>query len=271
MGSTCRSRGRDCSLQQVNSTLALQSCLIDEDTGAAKYLTLANAYTTSLTFRKGRSNPFDFWIWAIIDSSQAESQSALIEDPEILRMNESLSLIMDCEVSVFNISYKILNGSLDTASVGIRLARDAPSYVIADPMALDFAQNQLYERLRVSAATETSSFGITEVMSRYLSEMAIAYVAGIFEPWRNEAESTRRQVQVTRLPAAIVWLVIGNGYLLVLLSLIYWVISFFLMKKDLRSVIRRDYLTLDGLVHRANNHASLAQLTHQAQPSSESQ
>lgn len=171
---------------------------------------------------------------------------------------------MDCEVSVFNISYQILNGSLDTASVGIRLAGDAPSYVIADPMAFDFAQNQLYERLRVSAATETSSFGITEAMSKYLSEMAIAYVAGVFEPWPNEAESTRRQVQVTRLPAAIVWLVIGNGYLLVLLSFLYCMFSFSLVKKHPIIVTRRDYLTLNGLFQRAQNQAPLAQLPHQA-------
>ena len=233
---------------------------------------MAEAYKTSLQVQQGRSNPFNFWIWAIVDSSQVESQSELIGDPDILQMNNSLSMILDCEISVYNLSYAFQNGSLDSSSVKTRLADDAPTYVVADPMAFNFAQNQLYERLRVSAATETSSSGIAFVMSSYLSEMAVAYVAGIFEPWPNEAESTRRQTQVTRLSEAMVWLVIVNGYVLVFCSTIYSVYAIWLVRRCPGSASKRDYMTLDALFQRSQqDDIPLHQMSHETQSHTNSQ
>ncbi|KAJ4184103.1 hypothetical protein NW767_013327 [Fusarium falciforme] len=160
----------------------------------------------------------------------------------------AISILLDCSVNVYNVTYSVQNGTIVPETLIATMADDAPSYVVADPLALNFAQNQIYESLRLAAVTSRNASEVASKVSVSVSEMAVAYLAGIFEPLQNEEESTRRVVQVARLPIALVCITIALGIILALQATCFFLIAMGLVRKDPNTVVERDRLTLEARV-----------------------
>jgi hypothetical protein len=190
-------------------------------------------------------NPFNYWIWSVVDKTETHLSS----DSEVVKMvGGAISILLDCSVNVYNVTYSVQNGTIVPETLIATMADDAPSYVVADPLTLNFAQNQIYESLRLAAVISRNVSELASTVSVSVSEMAVAYLAGIFEPLQNEEESTRRAVQVARLPIALVCITIALGIILALQATCFFLIAMGLVRKDPNTVAERDRLTLEARV-----------------------
>ncbi|KAJ4185144.1 hypothetical protein NW755_008587 [Fusarium falciforme] len=198
----CRSKGKECRLRlsSINNTGVVHFCPPGESAGD-DYLSVGKSWAGNVILGPGRTpNPFNYWVWSVVD----ETETHLSSDSEVVKMvGGAISILLDCSVNVYNVTYSVQNGTIVPETLIATMADDAPSYVVADPLALNFAQNQIYESLRLAAVTSRNASEVASKVSVSVSEMAVAYLAGIFEPLQNEEESTRRVVQVARLPIAL--------------------------------------------------------------------
>ncbi|KAM5347374.1 hypothetical protein ACJ41O_010379 [Fusarium nematophilum] len=219
-----------------------------ENSANSTSLSMAQAYTSNVLLGPGRTpNPFNSWIWSIVDKTEAKIE----DDSEVVSMlGDAISVLLDCTVTVYNVSYSVRNVTVVPSTVVITMADDVPSYVVADPLAVNFPRNQLYEGLRLAAVTSRDAAELASIMSVSVREMALAYISGTFEPLRNEKESTRRDVQLARLPVALVRIIVALGGLLVLQAMSFFVCALVLVAKDPDAVAERDALTLEARVTR---------------------
>lgn len=243
----CRSKGKQCRLRlsSINNTGLVHFCPREESAGD-DYLSAAKSWAGNVVLGPGRTpNPFNYWIWSVVD----KTETYLASDSEVVKMfGGAISILLDCSVNVYNVTYSVKNGTIVSDALIATMADDAPSYVVADPLTLNFAQNQMYESLRLAAVTSRNASEVASKMSVSVSEMAVAYLAGIFEPLQNEEESTRRAVQVARLPVALVCITIVLGIILVLQATCFFLIAMGLVRKNPNTVVERDRLTLEARV-----------------------
>ncbi|KAI8666808.1 hypothetical protein NCS57_00907700 [Fusarium keratoplasticum] len=243
----CRSKGKECRLRlsSINNTGVVHFCPPDESAGD-DYLSVGKAWAGNVILGPGRTpNPFNYWVWSVVDKTETHLSS----DSEVVKMvGGAISILLDCSVNVYNVTYSVQNGTIVPETLIATMADDAPSYVVADPLALNFAQNQIYESLRLAAVTSRNASEVASKVSVSVSEMAVAYLAGIFEPLQNEEESTRRAVQVARLPMALVCITIALGISLALQATCFFLIAMGLVRKDPNTVVERDRLTLEARV-----------------------
>ncbi|RTE72777.1 hypothetical protein BHE90_012808 [Fusarium euwallaceae] len=243
----CRPKGKECRLRLKSNTdtRVVHSCPPDESAGADSLAVHESWAGNVIVVPGGTPNPFNYWIWGVVDKTETDLPS----DSEVIKlMGGAISILLDCTVNVYNVTYSVQNGTILSEKLMTSMADDAPAYVVADPLALNFAQNQLYERLRLAAVTSHNTSELASTMSVFVSEMAIAYLAGIFEPLQNEEESTRKDVQVARLPLALVCITIALGVILALQATCFFLIAMGLVRKDPNTVIERDRLTLEARV-----------------------
>ncbi|EEU39271.1 uncharacterized protein NECHADRAFT_82091 [Fusarium vanettenii 77-13-4] len=243
----CRSKGKECRLRLSSNsdTGVVHSCPPDESAGDGS-LSVTESWAGNVTLGPGRTpNPFNYWIWSVVD----ETETHLSSDSEVVKMvGGAISILLDCSINVYNVTYSVKNGTIVPETLIATMAGDAPSYVVADPLALNFAQNQLYESLRLAAVTSLNASELASKMSVSVSQMAVAFIAGIFEPLLNEEESTRRAVQVARLPLALVCIAIALGIILALQATCFFLIAMGLVRKDPNTVVERDRFTLEARV-----------------------
>ncbi|KAM0425382.1 hypothetical protein ACHAPT_009439 [Fusarium lateritium] len=248
----CQSKGNECRLRlsRNDDTVAVHSCPPDESTGRASIST-TQANLGHVVLGPGNTpNPFNYWIWGVVD----KTDTRLSSDSEVVRMDgDAISILLDCSINVYNVTYSVQNGTVIPDTVITTMAEDAPAYVVADPLALNFPQNQLYEHLRLAAVSSSNASELASIMSVFVSEMAVAYLAGIFEPLQNENESTRRVVQVARLPLALVCIVVALEVILTLQATCFFVMGLALVRKDPNTVSERDRLTLEARVSGVDN------------------
>lgn len=223
----------------------MHSCSPDESTEKDS-ISIARSWAGNVVLGPGNTpNPFDYWIWSVVDKTETHLPS----DSEVVKLVDgAISILLDCRVNVYNVTYSVENGTVVPGTLNAVMADKAPSYVVADPLALNFAQNQLYERLRLAAVTSSNASEVASKMSVFVSEMAVAYLSGIFEPMQNEEESTRRAVQVARLPLALVCITIALGFILALQATCFFLIATGLVRKDPNTVVEQDRLTLEARV-----------------------
>ncbi|RSL70449.1 hypothetical protein CEP53_001881 [Fusarium sp. AF-6] len=243
----CSSKGKECRLRMSSNsdTRVVHSCPPDESAGDDS-LAVNEAWAGNvIVVPGGTPNPFNYWIWGVVDKTETDLPS----DSEVVKlMGGAISILLDCTVNVYNVTYSVQNGTILPEKLMTTMADDAPAYVVADPLALNFAQNQLYERLRLAAVTSHNTSELASKMSMFISEMAMAYLAGIFEPLQNEEESIRKAVQVARLPLALVCITVALDAILVLQATCFFLIALGLVWKDPNTVIERDRLTLEARV-----------------------
>ncbi|KAH7259863.1 hypothetical protein B0J15DRAFT_581892 [Fusarium solani] len=243
----CSSKGKECRLRlsRNSDTGVVHSCPPDESAGDDS-LSVAKAWAGNVILGPGRTpNPFNYWIWSVVDKTETHLSS----DSEVVKMvGGAISILLDCSVNVYNVTYSVQNGTIVPETLIATMADDAPSYVVADPLTLNFAQNQIYESLRLAAVISRNVSELASTVSVSVSEMAVAYLAGIFEPLQNEEESTRRAVQVARLPIALVCITIALGIILALQATCFFLIAMGLVRKDPNTVAERDRLTLEARV-----------------------
>ncbi|KAF5012919.1 hypothetical protein FDECE_1053 [Fusarium decemcellulare] len=242
----CRSQGAECRLRlsRFNDDEVTHSCRPEESTNKTS-LSMAESYTADVILSDGNPNPFHYWIWGVVDKTETK----ISDDSEIVNMGgNAISILLDCIITVYNVSYSVQNGTVSPNTLVTDIADDAPSYVVADPLALKFSQNQLYDGLRLAAVTSSDVSALASVISVSVGEMALAYIAGIFEPLQNEKESARRDVQVARLPVALVRTIVTLGVLLILQATGLFVFALVFVWKDPNAAAERDALTLEERV-----------------------
>ncbi|RSL68958.1 hypothetical protein CEP54_002599 [Fusarium duplospermum] len=228
----CKSKGKECRLRVSgnSNTRVVHSCPLEESAGEDTL--------------------------AIDDCVVDKTETDLLSDYKVIMLlGGAISVLLDCTVKVYNVTYSVQNGTIVPLELMTTIADDAPAYVVADPVTLNFPQNQLYERLRLAAVTSHDSSELASKMSMFVSEMAIAYLAGIFEPLQNEKESTRKAVQVARLPLALVGITVALGIILALQATCFFLIALGLVRKDPNTVDERDRLTLGARVSGAARRA----------------
>ncbi|KAF4472212.1 hypothetical protein FALBO_884 [Fusarium albosuccineum] len=237
----CRSKGAECRLRlsRFNDDEVTHSCRPEKSTNKTS-LSMAESYTADVILSDGKPNPFHYWVWGVVDKTETK----ISDDSEIVNMGgNAISILLDCSITVYNVSYSVQNGTVSPNTLVTNIADDAPSYVVADPLALKFSQNQLYDGLRLAAVTSNDVSALASVISVSVSEMALAYIAGIFEPLQNEKESARRDVQAARLPVALVWIIVTLGVFLILQAKLLFGFALALVWKDPNAAAERDALT----------------------------
>lgn len=212
-----------------------------------KFLSLSAAESTNVNVKPGQPNPFTFWIWMIVDQTQSRQ---LAEDPEIQKMNDAVSVLLNCQIAVYNITYAILNGTLDTTSVQKELADPLSSYVVMDPLSFTFGDREIYQKLKLHAAVLNSARDVAAATSRTVSEVAMAYVAGVFESTENNAQTRREDIAVARISVSVVALILLFGYVMAIEGLVLMILAAWNVKTRPEAVDERAGMKLEALVNR---------------------
>ncbi|KFX90162.1 hypothetical protein O988_08316 [Pseudogymnoascus sp. VKM F-3808] len=234
--SSCKPKGKTCRLtSNASNTIAKQSCSVDfrDANKPTTSLSLSQGVARAVEFTgPGEENPFHYWIWGIV---QTDSSSSLPNDDEVLALDNSVSILLDCEVSIHNYTYTFTNGTLNpnsdssssgfTAPANTTLVNNTAAEVFIDLLSESFGQREIYERLKGHVAGLSSAEAIADAIGKSVSEKTLGYAAGLFVKTKAFEQSTREDMLVTRLPVALVTLCCLFGFLIVVEGIVLAILA----------------------------------------------
>lgn len=246
----------------TSSTSANQTCPgldFQDSNKPTSSLSLFQGVASAINYTgPGVENPFHYWIWA---NTQAEPSSSLPNDEEVLALDNAVSILLDCEITILNYTYSFTNGTLTpnsrsssgfTAPINATLVDNPTAEVFIDPLAATFGMREINERLRSYVASLSNAAAIADVTGRYVSETALGYGAGMFVKTEALAQSTREDMLVTRLPVALVVLCSLFGFIIVIEGLLLTALAIVDVRAARGAVWEVDRMRLKSLVERSS-------------------
>lgn len=147
------------------------------------------------------------------------SNDILLTDPSVLYDDAKFLTILQCNVTMWNLTYSWVNGTLL-----------APTLLPADKNVTDFYLQWMYDGDAVAAqlsslatSTMVQSLNSAQIATTYaasLEKLILAFTAALFsrEPLTNSEEQTRRNLLVSRVPKAPLYTLIALCLLFVILG-----------------------------------------------------
>ena len=188
-------------------------------------------------------NPFKLFVWTIQDAPS----DALTTDPDVIKLADTVTTLLECQVTVYNYTYTVVDSVPDSRQANSSKASQIAAYVISDPMLQGFTDREVYQEVELAAANASSVAGMAESVARAVSEIALAYASGPFVAVKHRAQWSRRDVKVAEVPVALVVLVTIIGYVMAMAGLILMGLALWDLSRAKEEVRRADELKLQPL------------------------
>jgi hypothetical protein len=205
------------------------------------------------------SNPFYFGIGATINNVlQGSIGRNLDNDPEIVTVQHGgQAVILNCAVTTYNAHYIYSNGSVVSATITPTNTTDTTTLLAPFVAVTGYLEMYVESALRVAGLSNTSQ-QIADKFGISFGQIMLAASSGVMEPVQNQAEQTRTQILVTRMPKAPLFTLVVANLLYVLFGIA--LVCFICVGNPRESYGIKQRLTAEGLAARLfepdNNNAS---------------
>ncbi|KAJ9609994.1 hypothetical protein H2200_006324 [Cladophialophora chaetospira] len=186
-------------------------------------------------------NPFYFALGARVPVS-----NSLATDPEAVQGVADFGFIFSCEVTFYEMTYKIMNGSFADASYSKANRTLAGNFAWSLFYFPSYTQNVMEAGFIGGAQQSNNSQQFADFLGQRFSETALSMVSGVTIESRNLAEQTRERLLVTRLQKAPFFTLIVLNLLYALLGIILAVVALANQPRKTRHLQSR--LSIGGLV-----------------------
>ena len=176
-------------------------------------------------------NPFNFFAVSAVNSLSFEelneSGDPQATDGSIIDAgNGRLAFALDCEATIYDITYSLINGYIVVFNATPSTASKAS--IIKAPLQVSFGRYNLYQSALL--AVIQGELAVPEFMSTAFSQVGMALASGVFTSELNVQQRIRYDLQVTEVPKAPLWFLITVCLFYTVISIVAFVAAMILRR-----------------------------------------